>query len=213
MNDYEFGNLLLQLRTKSGLTQKELADLLQISDKTVSKWETGVSKPTTDTLKQLATIFNVEVSTLLDSCPKKKKNIVHKIVITGGPCAGKTTAMSWIQNAFTERGYHVIFVPECATELIKAGISGTTCKTVIEFQKALMQLQLQREAIYEQAAQGINCDKVLLVCDRGIMDSKAYLSELEFSTVLNAIKKNEVEFMMLYSTLLLLPMALKNFTL
>ena len=213
MNDYEFGNLLLQLRTKSGLTQKELADLLQISDKTVSKWETGVSKPTTDTLKQLATIFNIEVSTLLDSCPKKKKNIVHKIVITGGPCAGKTTAMSWIQNAFTERGYHVIFVPECATELIKAGISGTTCKTVIEFQKALMQLQLQREAIYEQAAQGINCDKVLLVCDRGIMDSKAYLSELEFSTVLNAIKKNEVEFMMLYSTLLLLPMALKNFTL
>ena len=193
MNDYEFGNLLLQLRTKSGLTQKELADLLQISDKTISKWETGVSKPTTDTLKQLATIFNVEVSTLLDSCPKKKKNIVHKIVITGGPCAGKTTAMSWIQNAFTERGYHVIFVPECATELIKAGISGTTCKTVIEFQKALMQLQLQREAIYEQAAQGINADKVLLVCDRGIMDSKAYLSELEFSTVLNAIKKNEVE--------------------
>ena len=36
MNDYEFGNLLLQLRTKSGLTQKELADLLQISDKTIS---------------------------------------------------------------------------------------------------------------------------------------------------------------------------------
>ena len=66
--------------------------------------------------------------------------------------------MSWIQIAFTERGYHVIFVPECATELIKAGISGTTCKTVIEFQKALMQLQLQREAIYEQAAQGINAD-------------------------------------------------------
>ena len=57
----------------------------------------------------------------------------------------------------------------------------------------MKQLQLQREAIYEQAAQGINADKVLLVCDRGIMDSKAYLSELEFSTVLNAIKKNEVE--------------------
>ena len=88
---------------------------------------------------------------------------IEKIVITGGPCAGKSTAMSWIQNAFTERGYHVIFVPECATELIKAGISGTTCKTVVEFQKALMQLQLQREKIYEEAALGINCDKVLLV--------------------------------------------------
>ena len=29
---------------------------------------------------------------------------VSKIVITGGPCAGKTTGMSWIQNAFVERG-------------------------------------------------------------------------------------------------------------
>ena len=145
MNDYEFGNLLLQLRTESGLTQKELADLLDISDKTVSKWETGVSKPTTDTLKRLATIFNVEVSTLLDSCPKKKKNIVHKIVITGGPCAGKTTAMSWIQNMFTDLGYQVIFVPECATEVISAGISAKTCKDVECFQKALMKLQKKKK--------------------------------------------------------------------
>ena len=27
---------------------------------------------------------------------------IRKIVLTGGPCAGKTTAMSWVQNAFTE---------------------------------------------------------------------------------------------------------------
>ena len=39
-----------------------------------------------------------------------------KIVITGGPCAGKTTAMSWIQNAFTNKGYMVLFVDETATE-------------------------------------------------------------------------------------------------
>lgn len=193
MNDYEFGNLLLQLRTKANLTQKELADILGISDKTISKWETGVAKPVIDTLKQLAIIFNVDVNTLLNSCSKKKENSVQKIVITGGPCAGKTTAMSWIQNHFTELGYHVIFVPECATELINAGISVSACKNVIEFQKALMQLQLQREAIYEQATQGIAHDKILLVCDRGVMDSKAYLSSLEFSIVLNSINKNEVE--------------------
>ena len=33
---------------------------------------------------------------------------ITKIVITGGPCAGKTTAMSWIQNSFTRRGYVVL---------------------------------------------------------------------------------------------------------
>ena len=40
-----------------------------------------------------------------------------KIVITGGPSAGKTTAMSWVQNAFSKLGYTVLFVPETATEL------------------------------------------------------------------------------------------------
>ena len=43
---------------------------------------------------------------------------ISKIVITGGPCAGKTTGMSWIQNTFAQRGYTVLFVPETATELI-----------------------------------------------------------------------------------------------
>ena len=120
------------------------------------------------------------------------KNI-YRIVATGGPCAGKTTAMSWIQNAFTDLGYHVIFVPECATELITAGISGITCKSVVEFQNALMKLQLEREKIYEEAAKTSKSDKILIVCDRGIMDSKAYLSNLDFSTVLNELNKNEIE--------------------
>ena len=47
---------------------------------------------------------------------------IRKIVLTGGPCAGKTTAMSWVQNAFTEKGYKVLFVPETATELISGGV-------------------------------------------------------------------------------------------
>ncbi|MBQ4512517.1 MAG: AAA family ATPase [Anaerolineaceae bacterium] len=44
-------------------------------------------------------------------------------MITGGPCAGKTTAMNWIQNAFTNRGYMVLFVPETAAEMISGGVS------------------------------------------------------------------------------------------
>ena len=54
---------------------------------------------------------------------------ITKIVITGGPCAGKTTAMNWISNAFRERGYDVLFVPETATELITGGVAPWTCKT------------------------------------------------------------------------------------
>ena len=43
MNPYVTGQTIQMLREKRRMTQKQLADLLYISDKTVSKWETGVS--------------------------------------------------------------------------------------------------------------------------------------------------------------------------
>ena len=52
---------------------------------------------------------------------------ITKIVITGGPCAGKTTAQSWIQNAFSMKGYTVLFIPETCTELICGGATYDAC--------------------------------------------------------------------------------------
>lgn len=193
MNDYNFGNLIYEYRKKANLTQEELAYKLGVSNKAVSKWENGKAKPTTDMLKKLSILFNIPIEKLLQLKENEEKKEITKIVITGGPCAGKTTAMSWLQNHFTDLGYHVIFIPECATELINAGISGMTCKNLVSFQTALMTLQLQREEIYEKAAKTIKNNKVLIVCDRGMMDSKAYLSDLEFATVTNSLNKNEVE--------------------
>lgn len=193
MNDYNFGNLLYELRDKANLTQDELAKKLGITNKAVSKWENGKAKPTTDILKKLSILFNIPIENLLQIKEAKNKKNITKIVITGGPCAGKTTAMSWIQNMFTDLGYHVIFIPECATELINAGISAKTCKDVESFQNALMKLQIEREIIYEKAALAIKKDKILIVCDRGIMDSKAFLTDLQFSSILFELNKNEIE--------------------
>ena len=50
-----------------------------------------------------------------------RKQTIFRIVITGGPCAGKTTAMSWIQNAFTQKGWLVLFVDETAIQLSSGG--------------------------------------------------------------------------------------------
>ena len=193
MNDYEFGNLLYSLRTKANLTQESLANKLGVSNKAISKWENGKAKPTTDMLKKLSVLFNISIEKLLLLKHNNHKKNITKIVITGGPCAGKTTALSWIQNAFTDLGYHVIFIPECATELINAGISFKTCSSVQEFQNALMKLQIEREKIYEEASESIKNEKVLIVCDRGIMDSKAFLTDLEFNTILSNLNKNEIE--------------------
>lgn len=118
---------------------------------------------------------------------------ITKIVITGGPCAGKSTAMSWIQNAFTEKGYTVLFVPETATELISGGVCPWTCGTNAEYQKCQMQLQLTKERLFLQAAKTMSSEKILVVCDRGALDNRAYMNDAEFREVLLNVGENEIE--------------------
>ena len=136
MNDYPFGNYIFDLRSKAKLSQAELADQIGVTNKAVSKWETGKAKPTTSTLRKLALFFQIPVAQLLDLRNEERPMKLSKIVITGGPCAGKTTAMSWIQNTFAQKGYTVLFVPETATELITGGVAPWTCGTNGEYQNA-----------------------------------------------------------------------------
>ena len=118
---------------------------------------------------------------------------ITKIVITGGPCAGKSTAMSRIQEEFGELGFSVLFVPETATELITGGVAPWTCGTVAEYQICLLKLQLKKEKIFEEAARTMDAEKVLIVCDRGALDSKAYMEPQEFYEAAKAVDSNEVE--------------------
>ena len=55
-----------KLRIKNKLTQEELASKLHVSRQTISKWEQEVTVPSLDTLKELASIFNVELIELID---------------------------------------------------------------------------------------------------------------------------------------------------
>ena len=73
---------------------------------------------------------------------------ITKIVITGGPCAGKTTAMNRIQGEFTKLGYTVLFVPETATELITGGVAPWTCGTNVEYQKCQIIDCMMLESLY-----------------------------------------------------------------
>ncbi len=117
---------------------------------------------------------------------------ISKIVITGGPCAGKTTAQSWVQSYFTKRGYAVLFVPETATELIGGGITPWGCGSNLDYQQCQMRLQLAKEAIFRQGAETMTAEKILLVCDRGALDNKAYMTDAEFAQVLAALGSSEV---------------------
>ena len=118
---------------------------------------------------------------------------ITKIVITGGPCAGKSTAMSRIQTAFTQLGYTVLFVPETATELIKGGVAPWTCGTNAEYQECQLILQIAKEKTFERAAKTMPSDKILIVCDRGTLDNKAYMTDEEFGNAISEVGLSEVE--------------------
>lgn len=65
MNCIDVGNVIFSLRKEKKLTQKELADLMNISDKTVSKWERGIGCPDVSLLRELSEILNVNIEKLL----------------------------------------------------------------------------------------------------------------------------------------------------
>lgn len=74
MTGYVTGDTIRELREKNGFTQKQLGDLLAVSDKTVSKWETGKGLPDSTLLLPLATALGVSVSELLRGEQVENKN-------------------------------------------------------------------------------------------------------------------------------------------
>ncbi len=62
--------VLLELRTKHGLSQEQLAEKLFVTRQAVSRWETGETVPNTETLKLLSKEFDVSINTLLGA-PRK----------------------------------------------------------------------------------------------------------------------------------------------
>ena len=68
------GETIKALRQKQQFTQKELAKRLNISSKTVSKWETGRGCPDISLLEPLATVFGVSLTELLSGNPVQNQN-------------------------------------------------------------------------------------------------------------------------------------------
>lgn len=82
------GQIIKGLRKRNGLTQSKLAEIIHVSDKTISKWELGLSVPESDILVKLSEYFNVSVEDLIKGNKKilitkdiKKKRIMVGILI------------------------------------------------------------------------------------------------------------------------------------
>ena len=122
---------------------------------------------------------------MVASADKKQKEKtgqcpVTRICLTGGPCAGKTTALSTIETHMKQIGYRVLLVPEAATILNCGGAFIQTPKMTlayaVKFQISLMKLQMNLEDIFIDIAQTTN-QPTIIICDRGVMDGQAYCDE------------------------------------
>ena len=109
---------------------------------------------------------------------------IKKIVLTGGPCAGKTTALVKITEYFSGFGYKVFNVPEVPTIYSTAGWNYLTPNRDLYYQgeRAILETQLALENQFMQLAKV--CEKpVLVVCDRGAMDISAYIKPEEWDEI------------------------------
>lgn len=67
MNNQSMGDMISTLRKEKGMTQKDLADRLSITDKAVSKWERNLAFPDTATIPGLAEILGISVEELMNA--------------------------------------------------------------------------------------------------------------------------------------------------
>lgn len=116
------------------------------------------------------------------------KHPITRICLTGGPCAGKTTALATLSTVLTQLGFKVLQVPEAATLLMKGGAMIETRKLTfadaVRFQINVMKMQMSLEDIFIEIA--LNQDQpTIIICDRGVMDGSAYTTENIWQAILD----------------------------
>lgn len=74
LDKIEIGSVIARQRKEKGLTQKQLADTLRVSNKTISKWETGEGFPDITILPTLAEVLSITVDELLGGSPIKDRD-------------------------------------------------------------------------------------------------------------------------------------------
>lgn len=128
------------------------------------------------------------------------ERVVKRIVLTGGPCAGKSSSLELIEQYFRNNNYVVYTVQESATELIKSGVKpfGVNAFDLYYFQDILLSYQLAKEKIIDEIVYNSSDDKIVIIYDRGTIDNKAYIGQKRFDNLLEKYNLNEVDLLNKY---------------
>lgn len=112
------------------------------------------------------------------------------IVLTGGPCGGKTTVLSYLRKKLMDSGYRVFIVPEVATIVISGGVydMGHLAKNdpprFLAVQCVISNIQIGSRRAFNELARIAPGDKKVILLDRGDMDLQAYVGEAAMKYVM-----------------------------
>jgi len=138
-------------------------------------WGTDVKKQA-ETIQQLKRDIDLEQLRKLDPVNASAPNVCT-IVLTGGPCGGKSTAMAVLTKHLKAKGFEVYSVPEVPTLVLTAGsppFSSMDEKQLMAFEKQLFTIQVQLEDSFKKIASAMGKPAVILL-DRAVLDIHAYL--------------------------------------
>lgn len=133
----------------------------------------------------------------------EKMNNIKKIVLTGGPCAGKTSALVKVIEHFSSLGYKVFTIPEVPTMFTQAGMNYLTKNKdfFYEGEKATLEIQIDLEDKFMKMAQTCT-EPCVVVCDRGAMDISAYMTPETWNDITSAVGTSTEELKNRYDAVL-----------
>jgi thymidylate kinase/CYTH domain-containing protein len=120
-------------------------------------------------------------------------NPCFKIVLTGGPCGGKSTAATAISGRLQDLGWRVFRVPEAATLYFGGGISFPRLTPEQQYlcNLHILKIMLRLEDCFHEMAKATG-ERCVVLCDRGAMDVKAYMDEAVWQAMVDEQGLNTV---------------------
>ena len=115
---------------------------------------------------------------------------IIKIVLTGGPCGGKTSALPFLKEELEKLGETVLIMSECATKLMNDGKTPENIGA-FEFHSLLFETQLKNENSLIKKAETLDKKRAVLIFDRGLLDNRAYVSSDYFNLYSGKFNLNE----------------------
>eukprot|EP01117_Protostelium_nocturnum_P003664 TRINITY_DN1494_c0_g1_i2.p1 TRINITY_DN1494_c0_g1~~TRINITY_DN1494_c0_g1_i2.p1 ORF type:complete len:459 (-),score=95.58 TRINITY_DN1494_c0_g1_i2:442-1818(-) len=114
---------------------------------------------------------------------------IYRIVLTGGPCGGKSTSLSLLADRLRSLGFRVFVVPEAATIVVTGGgiwkdYKEMTPDQALAFEGNLMKTKMALEDAFFSIAQASG-EPSVIICDRGTMDTAAYLPRESWEVLLD----------------------------